>query len=193
MADRPEAQQADAVLASHHLVVALTRRQTPLARVADVGRDGAQRVLARQTGHDALAVVADHEGRRAPHAPPFDRHAPRIRIEGILDELRHGLARIALTAREPANEIERVSRLELEAGGRRLRGHRTPKVGGRPTGLQSRHAAALRSRRARCQVHPSSKAASPPAPPVSSTPRRCALHARHGTPWPRPLSRWRRP
>jgi hypothetical protein len=29
--DRPEAQQANAVFASHHLVMALARRQTPLA------------------------------------------------------------------------------------------------------------------------------------------------------------------
>jgi hypothetical protein len=31
-----------------------------------------------------------------------------------LDEPRHRLARIALAAREPADEIERVRRLELE-------------------------------------------------------------------------------
>jgi hypothetical protein len=72
--------------------------------MSNVGRDGAQRLVAGALRHDPVAVVADDQRRSAPEPPPLDPHLPRVRVQGVLHQLRDGLARIALAAREPCRK-----------------------------------------------------------------------------------------
>jgi hypothetical protein len=60
-ANRAEAEQSDAVLPRDHLRVPFEWRQLAPARTADVGGNGAQRLLASQFGQYAFAVVANGE------------------------------------------------------------------------------------------------------------------------------------
>jgi len=114
VADRPEPEQSDAVLAGDDLVMTLPRRQAPLAGVADVRGYRAQRRLAGQLRDNPFTVVADQERGCPTHPAALNHHAPRVRVERVLDQLRNRLARVTLTAGEPSDEVERIGRPELE-------------------------------------------------------------------------------
>ena len=66
-------------------------------------------------GEDALAFVADGQGRGTPHSAALDADAASAGIDGVLHQLGDGLARVALAAGQPADEIEGVSGLEQDA------------------------------------------------------------------------------
>ncbi|HET8539743.1 MAG TPA: hypothetical protein VFL83_07710 [Anaeromyxobacter sp.] len=114
MADRPEAEQAHAVLSRDDESPALLRREVPLAGRAYVGRHEPKRLLATEGRQNALAVVANDQRGPAAQAPPFHRHVAGARIDRVLHELGDGLARVRLRAGEPADEIERVGGAEEE-------------------------------------------------------------------------------
>src|SRR5439155_24298619 len=59
MADRPESEEPDAVLPGYDQPAPLLGAQAAFSRAADVGRDVPERLLATETGKDALPVVAN--------------------------------------------------------------------------------------------------------------------------------------
>ena len=113
-ADGPESEQAHAVLAGNHLPCPFLWSELPLARVPDVRRQVAQRLLAGQLGDDALAVVVDGEHRDPAMAPAGEPDAGRSGVQRVLDQLGHGLARVALAPGEPADQIEGICRTESD-------------------------------------------------------------------------------
>lgn len=80
-----------------------------------------KRHLALLVRADPFAIVAHDEYRTTTATTPLDNDRASIGIDRILYELGDRLARIALAASEPANQIERVCRLELHPAGIALR------------------------------------------------------------------------
>ena len=95
--------------------------EAALSRAPDVRRDVAERILAAETRQDALAVVADGERRTAAQPPPRNDDVARVRVDGVLDQLRDRLARVRLRPGQPADEIERIGRTEHQRARGRLR------------------------------------------------------------------------
>lgn len=116
VAHGPEAEEPDAILAQHRLAHALVERQLPLARVADVGGDGGERVLAGQLRQHADPVVEDGEHRLAALAEALDGDVRGLLVERVLHQLGDGLARVRLAARQVANELEGVVNADVPHG-----------------------------------------------------------------------------
>ncbi len=76
--------------------------------MADMGGDVAQRLLPRELRNDPFAVVEDLQARSSLLANASNTNMPSPGIEAILHELGQGLARVGLTQREPADELEGI-------------------------------------------------------------------------------------
>src|SRR5207249_4114044 len=110
--DRPEAEEPDAVLALSHQLAALLRSEGALSRVADVRGDVGERLGSHELRDHALAVVEHVERRDAVLAKASDADLPRPGVHRVLHQLGERLARIGLRASKPADELERIGRLE---------------------------------------------------------------------------------
>lgn len=108
MADGPEPEQPDAVLAQHGLAHAFVERHLALSGVPDVGGDRGERVLSRQVRDHAEPVVENGEHGLARVAKSFDRDLGGLLVERVLHQLGDGFARVGLAAREVTNELEGV-------------------------------------------------------------------------------------
>jgi hypothetical protein len=94
--DRPEAQEAHAILSNDDQLPPLLGTQLALLRTSDVGGDEAKGLLAAQTRKHPLAIVTNDEGGAAPQPAPLDRHLARVSIDGVLHQLGDRLARVGL-------------------------------------------------------------------------------------------------
>lgn len=110
------------MLTCHPLAAA--GRQIALVRSADMRRDVAQRRLALLVGSDPFAIVAHDEHRPATAASPLDHDRASVGIDRVLNKLRDRFTRVALAPGEPANQIERVGRLQPHSARIPLRSNR---------------------------------------------------------------------
>src|SRR5712692_1652496 len=76
--------------------------------MADVGGEIVQRLLPRQLGNDAFAIVLDDERRNPVDSAAGKPDAPSPRVQGILNQLSDGLPGICLAARQPTDELEGI-------------------------------------------------------------------------------------
>src|ERR1044071_8194152 len=95
-----------------------------LVRTPDMRGDVAQRDFAVFVRTNPIAVVAHNKRRAAATPSALHNDLARVGVDRVLHELGHRLARIALAAREPADQIERIGGLKPDARRTTLRSNR---------------------------------------------------------------------
>jgi hypothetical protein len=107
LAERPEAQEADAEFALQ--ATRALRLQRALDRIADMRRDVLEVGLALGIPAHAFAVVPHAQVMAALLLAARDDDRLRLRIDAVLDELRHRLQRIALRQRDDRDRVPVVA------------------------------------------------------------------------------------